>query len=221
MFGITWLDPHTLIAQLNGLALFAILAIVFLEMGVLPFFFLPGDSLLFVTGLAVAHGDIKVGGGSVPIWLLCVLIPIASFLGDLTGYWVGKRWGKILFNRPNSRIFSQKNVGKTHEFFEKHGSGAVILGHFVVIMRTFVPVAAGIGGMDFRKYVRNSAIGSIGWGAGLTLLGAFLGGFPVVADHVDLFAIGFLVVSAIPVAIEAIKARNEALRKAQEERAND
>ena len=221
MFGISWLDPHLLIANLNGLALFAILAIVYLEMGVILFFFLPGDSLLFVAGLAVAHGDIKVGGSSVPIWVLCVLIPIAAFLGDLTGYWAGRRWGKTIFNRPNSRFFSRKNVDKTHAFFEKHGAGAVILSHFVVVMRTFVPVAAGIGEMDLRKFVRNSAIGAVGWGAGLTLLGAFLGGFKIVSEHIDLWAIGFLVVSAIPVAIEGIKARREAQAEEAEERAND
>jgi membrane-associated protein len=221
MFGITWLDPHALIANLNGFALFAILAIVYLEMGVILFFFLPGDSLLFVAGLAVANGDIKLGGSSVPIWVLCVLIPIAAFLGDLTGYWVGRRWGKHLFNRPNSRIFSQKNVSSTHAFFEKHGASAVILSHFVVVMRTFVPVAAGIGEMDLRKFVRNSAIGAVGWGAGLTLLGSFLGGFKIVSEHIDLWAIGFLVVSAIPVVIEGLKARREARRAADEERAND
>jgi len=221
MFGITWLDPHALIADLNGFALFAILAIVFLEMGVLVFFFLPGDSLLFVAGLAVAHGDIKLGGGSVPIWVLCVLVPLAAFLGDLTGFWVGKNWGKSLFNRPNSRFFSQKNVESTHAFFEKHGAGAVILSHFVVVMRTFVPVAAGIGDMDIRKFVRNSAIGAIAWGAGLTLLGAFLGGFKIVSEHIDLWAIGFLVVSAIPVVIEGLKARREARAGAQELKAND
>lgn len=221
MFGITWLDPHALIADLNGFALFAILAIVFLEMGVLIFFFLPGDSLLFVAGLAVAHGDIKLGGGAVPIWVLCVLIPIAAFLGDLTGYWVGKNWGQGLFNRPNSKFFSQKNVAKTHAFFEKHGAGAVILSHFVVIMRTFVPVAAGIGEMDLRKYLRNSAIGAVGWGAGLTLLGSFLGGFKIVSEHIDLWAIGFLVVSAIPVVIEGFKARREAKLEAAEQKAND
>lgn len=221
MFGITWLDPHQLIAGLNGYALFAILLIVFLEMGVLIFFFLPGDSLLFVAGLAVAHGDIKLGGSAVPIWVLCILIPLAAFLGDMVGYWTGRRWGKTMFNRPNSRFFSHKNVEKTHAFFEKHGNGAVILSHFVVVMRTFVPVAAGIGEMDSRKFMRNSAIGAVGWGAGLTLLGSFLGGFKIVSEHIDLWAIAFLVVSAIPVIIEGLKARREAKLEAQEAKAND
>jgi membrane-associated protein len=221
MFGISWLDPHTLIASLNGFALFAILAIVFIEMGLLIGFFLPGDSLLFVTGLAVAHGDIRVGDYVVPIWLMCVLVPIASFLGDSLGYWIGRRWGSTLFNRPNSRFFSQKNVQKTHEFFERHGSGAVILSHFVVVIRTFVPVAAGIGGMDRRKFLRNAAIGSVVWGAGITLLGVFLGRIQFVAEHIDLFTILFLVLSAIPVVFEGMKARREAKAKAAEVKAND
>lgn len=221
MLGINLLDPHALIASMGGFALFAVLGIVFLEMGVFLFFFLPGDSLLFVAGLFAGAGDMRIGGSPVPIWLLCTLIPIAAFLGDLLGYSTGKRWGATLFNRPNSRVFNHKNVDRTHAFFEKHGSGAVILGHFVVVMRTFVPVAAGIGEMDRRKFLRNSAIGAIGWGAGLTLLGSFLGRFPVVADHIDLFAIGFLVLSAIPVAIEAVKARREAVAAAAERKAND
>ena len=221
MFGIHWLDPHAIIAELNGLALFVILAMVFIETGLLFGFFLPGDSLLFVTGLAVAHGDIKFGGESVPIWLMCLLISVVAFAGDQTGYWIGRKSGHALFNRPNSRFFSQKNVAKTHAFFERYGSRAVILAHFVPVMRTFVPVAAGIGEMDYRKFVRYNIIGVIGWGTGITLLGVFLGRFQVVADHIDLFTIGFVVLSTIPIWIEGMRARREAKAEEAERRAND
>ena len=221
MFGISWLDPHTLIASLNGLALFVILAMVFTETGLLVGFFLPGDSLLFVTGLAVAHGDIKVGGNSVPIWLMCVLVSVVAFAGDQTGYWIGRRSGAALFNRPNSRLFNHENVTKTHKFFERYGSRAVILAHFVPVMRTFIPVAAGIGEMEYAKFVRYNVIGVLGWGTGVTLLGVFLGGFKIVADHIDLFTIGFVVLSTIPIWFEAYRASKEAKREAEELKAND
>jgi membrane-associated protein len=221
MFGIHWLDPHLLISELNGLALFVILAMVFVETGLLVGFFLPGDSLLFVTGLAVAHGDIQVGGTVVPIWLMCALISLAGFLGDQTGYWIGRRSGHALFNKPNSRLFKHENVEKTHAFFERYGSRAVILAHFVPVMRTFVPVAAGIGEMEYRKFLRYNIIGVIGWGTGVTLLGVFLGGFQVVADHIDLFTIGFVVLSTIPIWIEGLRARRAAKLEEDERKAND
>ena len=221
MFGITWLDPHHLITSLNGLALFVILAMVFTETGLLVGFFLPGDSLLFVTGLAVTHGDLKVGGATIPIWLMCILVSAVAFLGDQTGYWIGRRSGAALFNRPNSRLFNHKNVEKTHNFFERYGSRAVILAHFVPVMRTFVPVAAGIGEMDYRKFVRYNVIGVVGWGTGITLLGAWLGSYKLVADHIDLFTVGFVVLSTIPIWIEAWRARKELIAEESERRAND
>lgn len=221
MFGITWLDPHLLITQMGGFALFVILAMVFAETGLLIGFFLPGDSLLFVTGLAVAHGDIHLGGWSVPIWLMCLLISVTAFLGDQTGYWIGRKSGPAIFNKPQSRLFSHKNVEKTHTFFERYGSRAVILAHFVPVMRTFVPVAAGIGEMPYRNFVRYNIIGVIGWGTGVTLLGVFLGGFEVVAKHIDLFTIGFVVLSTIPIVIEALRARRAELNADAERRAND
>lgn len=221
MFGIHWLDPHAIITELNGLALFVILAMVFIETVLLFGFFLPGDSLLFVTGLAVAHGDIQVGGATVPIWLMCLLVSLVAFAGDQTGYFIGRKSGHALFNRPNSRLFSHKNVEKTHAFFERYGSRAVILAHFVPVMRTFVPVAAGIGEMDYRKFVKYNVIGVIGWGTGITLLGVFLGRFQVVADHIDLFTLGFVVLSTIPIWLEAWRARRELLAEEAERRAND
>jgi membrane-associated protein len=221
MFGIHWLDPHAIIAELNGFALFVILAMVFIETGLLVGFFLPGDSLLFVTGLAVANGDIKVGGSSVPVWLMCALISLVAFAGDQTGYWIGRKSGHALFNRPNSRFFSHKNVEKTHAFFERYGSRAVILAHFVPVMRTFVPVAAGIGEMNYSKFIRYNLIGVIAWGTGITLLGVFLGRFEVVAKNIELFTIGFVVLSTIPIWIEGMRARREAKAEADERRAND
>lgn len=221
MFGISWLDPHLLITEMGGFAVFVVLAMVFTETGLLVGFFLPGDSLLFLTGLAAANGFIHLGGWTVPVWLMCVLISLTAFLGDQTGYFIGKKAGPAIFNKPESKLFSHKNVERTHAFFERYGSRAIILAHFVPVMRTFVPVAAGIGEMPYKQFVRFNVIGVIGWGTGVTLLGALLGKIQIVADHIELFTIGFVVLSTIPIAIEALRARREEMARAQERKAND
>lgn len=221
MFGISWLDPQTIIESMGGFAVLVVLAMVFMETGLLIGFFLPGDSLLFITGLMIGSGSIVIGSYQVPIWLMCALISITAFAGDQTGYFIGKKAGHALFNRPDSKLFSHKNVEKTHAFFERYGARAVILAHFVPVMRTFVPVAAGIGEMDYKHFVRYNVIGVLGWGTGVTLMGYFLGSIPLVHDHVEWFTIGFVILSTIPIALEALKAQREEKARAQEERAND
>ncbi|MEO0024387.1 MAG: hypothetical protein RL196_828 [Actinomycetota bacterium] len=203
MFGISQLDPQNL-QTLGGFALVVVCAAIFTETGLLVGFFLPGDSLLFPVGLAIAGGFIPV-----PIWLACIAISLAAFAGDQTGYWIGRRLGPAVFNKPESKLFSQKNVSRTNSFFERYGSKAVVLGHFVPVMRTFVPVAAGIGEMPWRKFTRYNVVGVVGWGTGVTLLGYFLGRVEFVATHVEWFTLGFVVVSSIPILLEILKARRE------------
>jgi membrane-associated protein len=204
MFGITWLDPHALIASYGNLAVFIACAIVFIETGLLAGFFLPGDSLLFVIGVFLASPQAPM-----PLWLACLLSAASAWLGDQTGYWIGRRLGPAVFNRPNSRFFSKKNVEAANSFFEKHGSKAVILAHFVPIMRTFVPVAAGVGQMEYSRFLRFNIIGVVGWGAGVTALGYFLGGISFVQERVEWVTIAFIVLSTIPILTEVVKARRE------------
>ncbi len=186
--------------SLGPLGILVACAMIFAETGLLVGFFLPGDSLLFLVGLNLAgiwH--------DVPIWVACLAISLAGLAGDQTGYWLGRRIGPAIFTRPNSKFFSQKNVERAHEFFERYGSKAVILAHFVPIMRTFVPVAAGVGVMPWRKFTNYNVIGVIGWGTGVTLLGYFLGGIPFVSDHVTYVTLAFIVLSFIPLALEVLK----------------
>ena len=217
MFGMDWLKPETLITSFGAFAMIGVMLIVFIETGLLVGFFLPGDSLLFVTGLMVATGVIQIPIGDssfvVPIWLACFLISASAWLGDQTGYWIGRRVGPAIFNKPESKLFSQKNVSRTNSFFERYGARAIILAHFVPVMRTFVPVAAGVGQMSYRKFLRYNFIGVIGWGTGVTLLGFFLGKIPFVAEHVEYFTIGFVILSTIPIVIEVVKARREHQRE--------
>jgi membrane-associated protein len=211
MFGITWLQPEQLVATMGGFAVLGICLIVFIETGLLVGFFLPGDSLLFVTGLLTASGAIAW-----PIWAVCLLISASAWLGDQTGYWIGRRLGPAVFKREESRFFSHKNVERAHQFFERYGARAIILAHFVPVMRTFVPVAAGVGEMDYRRFLKYNLWGVLGWGSGVTLMGYFLGGIAFVAEHVEYFTLGFVVLSTIPILIEVIRARRgEAAGKAE------
>ena len=202
MFGISWLDPHTLIATFGGLAVFIACAIVYVETGLLAGFFLPGDSLLFVIGVFLASPS-----SPMPLWLGCLLISTSAWLGDQTGYWIGRKLGPAVFKRPDSKFFSSKNVEATSRFFDRYGAKAIILAHFVPIMRTFVPVAAGVGKMDYRRFLKLNIIGVIGWGSGVTTLGYFLGGIPFVQDHVEWVTLAFIVISFIPILMEIVKAR--------------
>ena len=204
MFGISWLQPAELISSLGALSMIVVMLMVFAETGLLVGFFLPGDSLLFAFGLAISGGIVPV-----PLWLACALISASALAGDQTGYWIGRKAGPKVFNRPDSRFFSQQNVSRTNSFFERYGNRAVVLAHFVPVMRTFVPVAAGIGQMSYRRFLRYNIVGVLAWGTGVTLLGAVLGNIPFVAEHVEYFTIGFVVISTIPIVIEVLKARRE------------
>lgn len=199
-----FLDPQTLLEKLGPLALVGVIAIIFAECGLLIGFFLPGDSLLFITGMFVAQGFIDQ-----PISLVVAILCIAAVAGNLVGYWVGFKIGPALFHKPDSRFFKQEYVGKTHAFFEKFGSQAIILARFVPIVRTFITAVAGIGKMDFRKYAMFSAIGGVLWAAGVTLLGYFLGNVPFVRNNIQLILILIVVVSVIPIVIEFVKHRKE------------
>ena len=213
MFGMEWLKPEAIITSFGAFAMIGVMLIIFIETGLLVGFFLPGDSLLFVTGLMVSTGAIQIPLGAtsfvVPIWLACALISLAAWLGDQTGYLIGRRVGPAIFNKPESKLFSHDNVARTNSFFERYGARAIVLAHFVPVMRTFVPVAAGVGEMPYRRFLRYNFIGVIGWASGVTLLGFFLGKIPFVASHVEYFTIGFVIISSIPIAIEVIKARRE------------
>lgn len=209
MFGIEWLNPEYLLNSMGGFALFGVCLIVFIETGLLVGFFLPGDSLLFMTGLFVATGAIDF-----PIWFVCAAISLAAWTGDQTGYWIGRRLGPAVFNRPQSKFFSHKNVERTHAFFERYGSKAIILAHFVPVLRTFVPVAAGIGEMSYRKFLKYNIWGVLAWGTGVTLVGYSLGQIPFVKEHIDYVTLAFLVLTSIPIAMEILKARREAKAEA-------
>ncbi|MGW0895159.1 VTT domain-containing protein [Saccharopolyspora gloriosae] len=198
----SWLDPENIVSSLGPFALIGVCLIIFAECGLLIGFFLPGDSLLFVTGLFVATGAI-----STPIWLTCLLLSVCAFVGNVTGYWIGRKVGPALFNKPDSKLFKAEHVDKTHEFFERYGARAIILARFVPIVRTFITAVAGIGQMDQRKFFSYSAIGAVAWAAGMTVLGYFLGNIPIIKENLEAMAILIVFISILPIIVEYVRGR--------------
>ena len=179
-FGPSWLDPAGIVDTFGPYALVAVLVIVFAECGLLLGFFLPGDTLLFTVGVLIATDVIDT-----PLWLAATLIAVAAVLGNVVGYEIGRRAGPALFRRPESRMFRPEYVEKTAQFFEKHGPPAIVLARFVPVVRTFITAMAGAARMDFRIYLTYSAIGGILWGAGVTVLGYFLGQIEFVRENIE------------------------------------
>ena len=199
---ILHLDLQGILRDLGPLAMVIVCLIIIAETGLLVGFFLPGDSLLFTVGLMIGTDLLDV-----PIWLACILISASAIVGDQLGYFIGRKAGPAVFKRPNSRFFSQKNAERAQQFFVKHGAKAVIFAHYVPILRTFVPVAAGVGKMQYSYYLRNNLIGAISWGIIVPLIGFFLGQIPFVRDNVILVTVTLVAISLIPVVLEVIKAR--------------
>jgi membrane-associated protein len=151
---------------ISTFGLIGILVAVFAESGLLIGFFLPGDSLLFSTGLVIAGGKYL----HYPLWLVCLLIAVAAIAGDQFGYAFGKRVGPTLFRRPNSRVFKQENLVRAREFFERYGARSIVLARFVPIVRTFTPIVAGASRMHYRTFTTFNAAGGVLWGTGVTPL---------------------------------------------------
>ena len=198
------LDLEGLLQGLGPLAMLIVCLIIIAETGLLVGFFLPGDSLLFTVGLMIGTGIIDV-----PIWLACILISASAIAGDQLGYFIGRKAGPAVFRRPNSKFFSQKNAQRAQDFFVKYGAKAVIFAHFVPIMRTFVPVAAGVGQMKYAYYLRYNIIGAFTWGILVPLIGFFLGQIEFVRENVVLVTLVLVGLSLVPVALEVLKARKK------------
>lgn len=174
-------------------------AIVFAETGLLIGFFLPGDSLLFLVGTVA-------GAGHLDIVTVNIVLMAAAILGDTFGYILGRQTGPRIFSRPDSRFFRREHVERTHAFYEKHGGKTIIYARFVPIIRTFAPFVAGVGKMDYARFLTFNVFGGIGWVFSLTMLGYWLGGVPIVQKHIEKVVLLIIFVSVLPVIAEAIKA---------------
>ena len=202
--GPSWMDPQQLINNLGDVAFWVVLGIIFAECGILLGFFLPGDSLLFITGLCIASGIISVN-----IWVAVISLIIVAIAGNLTGYWIGYKAGPALFKKPDSKLFRKEYVEKTHGFFEKYGARAIILARFVPIVRTFITAVAGIGRMNFREYFLYSTIGAVLWAGLVTIAGYFLGDIDIVKNNIEKVLILIVLLSVIPIVIEFIRHKRQ------------
>jgi len=174
-------------------------AIVFAETGLLVGFFLPGDSLLFLVG-AVA------GAGNLDLVTVNIVLIAAAILGDTFGYMLGRKTGQRIFRRPDSRLFHREHLLRTQAFYEKHGGKTIIYARFIPILRTFAPFVAGVGRMNYARFISFNVFGGIGWVLTMTTLGYTLGGVPIVKQHLEKVIILIILISVAPVLIEAVKA---------------
>ncbi len=216
---IPWLDPAAIIDAAGPWALVVVCAIIFAETGLLIGFLLPGDTLLIMAGIlsnAATHPPHGVFG--VNVWVTGLLIGLAAFVGGEVGYLIGHKAGPAIFERKESGIFSRKNVERTNAFFVRFGGLTVILARFVPVVRTFAPIAAGVGHMNKWTYTLYNLIGAVVWGFGLTVAGYLLSLIPgvgqFVAEYIDIILLAAVLGTVGFVAIHYFRERAAARRDA-------
>ncbi|MEJ7649236.1 MAG: VTT domain-containing protein [Nakamurella sp.] len=199
-----WSDPSTLINGLGSWAVAGILLIIFAECGLLIGFFLPGDTLLFLSGVLIAAHGAGERGLAINLWLFVALLAVAAFVGNMTGYWIGRRLGPAVFRRPDARFLKQQHVDRSAAFFDRYGRIAVVLGRFVPVVRTVATVMAGVARMNVRVYALYSAIGGALWVVLVTIAGYYLGQIQFVKDHVDLILLAAVAVVIVGLTLPAL-----------------
>jgi len=183
--------------------IYAILfAIVFCETGLVVLPFLPGDSMLFAAGTIAAVGDMN-------IFVLIGLLIVAAVLGDFVNFEIGKHFGQKLFSNPNSKIFKQSYLQKTHDYYERYGGRTIIIARFIPIVRTFAPFVGGMGNMNYAQFARYNIVGAVLWVVSFTTLGYFFGQLPFVKEHFSWIMIAIIVISVVPMIVEIIRHRKD------------
>jgi membrane-associated protein len=189
----TLVDPESII-DYGGLAL--LLFVVFAETGLLIGFFLPGDSLIFISGM-ICVSKPQVLDVSLGVLILC--LSVAAIFGNMAGYWFGYRVGPPLFERKDSLIFKKKYLELTHDFYEKNGGKTLIIGRFLPIIRTFAPILAGVLKISFKRFMLFNIVGAFGWIGLLTGIGYYLGTYDWVRQHIAFIVIGLVIITLIPI----------------------
>jgi membrane-associated protein len=214
LLGMDWMDPVWLLDRFGSELFWISCVILFIECG-LFFPFLPGDTLLFALGLFINSEQIDVfpGGPWIELLIAFVLLTLSAFLGNVTGYEIGRRLGPPLYER-DGRILKKKYFDQTHAFFEKHGSKALVIGRFVPFVRTYITVVAGVTRMDRRRFFVWSLVGAVLWVSSILLLGYFLGqAFPGLGENIDKALLVILSFTVIPIAWEWRRHRKAARRE--------
>lgn len=207
----TLTNPESILFY-GGLAL--LVFVIFAETGLLIGFFLPGDSLVFISGLFCATKPEYLS--HTPFPLLVVYLSGAAILGNMTGYWFGKKTGDKLFTRDDNIIFKKRYVTTTSAFYERHGKKTLILGRFLPIIRTFAPILAGVIKLDMKKFLLYNIAGAILWIGSVSSIGFFLGSvYPGIEEHLGYIVIGLIVITTIPVVRTYMKEKRNAKTAAE------
>ncbi len=188
--------------------LLVLAAIIFAESGLLIGFFLPGDSLLFFAGFLSSSAGGRTLPGGLPA--VAAVAAAAAIAGDQVGFWFGRRVGPSLFSRPQGRLFNPANVMKAQLFFDRHGSKTIVMARFVPVVRTFAPIVAGVGKMNYRTFVAFNIIGGVLWGVGVTMLGYYLGKIEFIKNNLEVAAVIIVAISITPMIIEYLRHRHAA-----------
>ena len=180
-----------------------LVSIVFAETGLLIGCFLPGDSLLITAGLLAAAGRLN-------IWWINGLLIAAAIIGDSVGYAIGARLGPRIFTREKSLLFNPQHVLRTRHFYERYGPKTIVIARFVPIIRTFAPVLAGVGMMEYRRFLTYNVLGGIGWVVSMSWAGYLLGqAVPNISRHMHVLVIVIIVLSCVPIAVEVYRERRK------------
>ena len=189
-----------IIATYGWLTYPIVFAIIFCETGLVIAPVLPGDSLLFLSGMIAAKGNLNVAG-------LCLLLSAAAILGDTVNYWIGHIVGPKIFHKEHVRFLNKEHLLKAHQFYEKYGGITIIIARFMPFIRTFAPFVAGIGSMTYWKFLTYNVVGGVLWVLGLTLLGYFCGNIKWVKEHLSIVTAGIVLLSILPGIIAYIRHR--------------
>jgi membrane-associated protein len=190
------IDIASLVQTVGYIGLFAI---IFAESGLFFGFFLPGDSLLFTAGLLASQGLFNY-------YVLAIIFAFAAITGDNVGYLFGKKIGPKIFSQEDSFFFQKKHIDRTHNFYEKYGTKTIVFARFVPIVRTFAPILAGVGNMNYRTFFKYNVIGGLIWGVGVSFLGYFLGSkIPGIENYLNYIIIAIIAISFIPILIEFLR----------------
>lgn len=202
-----WSLFHT-VYDVEGLVrvggLMALIAIVFAETGLLIGFFLPGDSLLVTAGLFAVNGHLE-------LWSLFLFVSLAAIVGDAVGYFLGARTGHRIFSREDSLLFHKKHLISTREFYDRHGGITIVLARFMPILRTFAPVVAGVGNMQYGRFALYNVMGGVGWVVSMTSIGYFLGKtIPEIDRYIHVVIAVVILLSLVPGIVAFLRSRRRA-----------
>lgn len=199
---MNWLDAQEILSTFGEWAAIAVAGVIFMETAFIFTSFLPGDSLLFLTGLTLSNSD-----SWLPDWLGFLLIWCAAFFGTQVGYWVGKKIGPPLFERRRGIILNDTVVEKTHQFFDKYGARAIILARFVPILRALIPMLAGISKMDYKRFTKLNLIGATAWLGVFMVPGYWLGTIPFIKENLEITVLAIIIGTSLLLPIEILRDR--------------